>query len=235
MYAPVKKTSTQMCDEIDSSHPYKLIEGSSGNQILHYTIDVLAPYASKIITVKTNLLLSENSRSISVKNLDALTQPEPFVESDQKPIITVASTLKATNNDKTVSNIKTWVKGHISETSYSSDPLGALYAYNFRKGDCTEFMNLTMALLRACGIPARGVAGYICPQNMVLKSENYHNWVEYRDGRKWKVVDPMNDNSGNKDNDYIAMKVIDVTDNKDIPHFERFHYDRNLGVVVKMD
>ena len=43
----------------------------------------------------------------------------------------------------------------------------ALWAYNHRKGDCTEFTNLFIALCRAAGIPAKFISGYLCDLNLV--------------------------------------------------------------------
>jgi hypothetical protein len=37
---------------------------------------------------------------------------------------------------------------------------GALWAYNSKKGDCTEFSNLFIALARAAGIPAKAISGF---------------------------------------------------------------------------
>jgi len=37
---------------------------------------------------------------------------------------------------------------------------GAIWAYDHRSGDCTEFTNLFIALCRAAGIPAKFISGY---------------------------------------------------------------------------
>jgi transglutaminase-like putative cysteine protease len=43
----------------------------------------------------------------------------------------------------------------------------ALWAYNHREGDCTEFTNLFIALCRAAGIPAKFISGYLCDLNLI--------------------------------------------------------------------
>lgn len=40
-------------------------------------------------------------------------------------------------------------------------------------------MYLSMALARANGIPARGIAGYVYGGNAVLHPEDNHNWAEF--------------------------------------------------------
>jgi hypothetical protein len=58
-YAPVKQTSTQLCDNIESSHPYQMIYDELGNQVLHFTVNDFPPYATKIIQIKARVLLSD--------------------------------------------------------------------------------------------------------------------------------------------------------------------------------
>lgn len=211
-----------------------MIQGNFQNQVLQFNIDLLAPHGSKIITVKSDLLVADSNQKQPVGNFDQFTQPEEFVESDHRFIVMEANGLKNENLSVMVDNIATWVNDHIKDVSYSSKPHGALYAFNHRKGDCTEFMTLTMALLRANNIPAMGVAGYICPGNMVLKPDDYHNWVEYHDGKTWRVIDPLNKKKNIPDTDYIAMRVIDRSEKESFQQLERVYYDRDIGVDISM-
>jgi transglutaminase-like putative cysteine protease len=72
---------------------------------------------------------------------------------------------------------------------------GAQDAWDQRAGVCQDFAHLTAALLRAVGLPARYVSGYLHPQSeapldrpMVGES---HAWVEYWAG-EWIGQDPTN-------------------------------------------
>ncbi len=62
---------------------------------------------------------------------------------------------------------------------------------------CTEFVDLTIALLRAKGIPAREHEGYAQSTNSTAKPTNpnsdvLHAWVEYYDThtKTWRQIDP---------------------------------------------
>jgi hypothetical protein len=56
-------------------------------------------------------------------------------------------------------------------------------------GDCTEHTALTVALLRAAGIPARNTAGIVLLPGFFTADAGYHAWVEVWLG-EWVVMDP---------------------------------------------
>lgn len=68
-------------------------------------------------------------------------------------------------------------------------------AWDRRKGVCQDMSHVTIGLLRAMGIPARYVSGYLYPETTsvmgdVVKGES-HAWVEYFSG-SWVGIDPTN-------------------------------------------
>lgn len=68
-------------------------------------------------------------------------------------------------------------------------------AWAHGQGVCQDFTHVTLSLLRAVGIPARYVSGYLHAEHVepgVTVSGESHAWVEYWDGG-WKSVDPTND------------------------------------------
>lgn len=80
----------------------------------------------------------------------------------------------------------------------SKDRLGAVNTITTNESvTCREFTDLTIALLRASGIPAREVIGYTLSDNQSVKSISFfndvlHSWVEYWDNDKklWVSIDP---------------------------------------------
>lgn len=56
-------------------------------------------------------------------------------------------------------------------------------------GDCTEHTSLTVALLRAAGIPARNTSGIVMIPGIFGADAGYHAWVEVWLG-EWVVMDP---------------------------------------------
>ena len=60
-HAPVKQTASQRCQELTANYPFQTISDPYGNQVLHFTFNNLAPYATRIITIKANLLVSASA------------------------------------------------------------------------------------------------------------------------------------------------------------------------------
>ncbi len=233
-YAPVKQTSTQKCVHLETSHPCRLIPDDLGNQILHFTFHNLPPYTTKIINIKANLLLSDLPNPLPADGLSANLQAEKYCESDGPEISRLANKLKATKPDKTAENIFSWVAGNLEYAGYLRNTRGALYALRNRKGDCTEFMYLFVALCRADNIPARGIGGYVCNENAVLKPGNYHNWAEFYDYGVWRIADPQNKVFMQNDSSYIAMRIIKESPDNPMLQFNRFRV-KGPGLKVKMD
>ena len=60
------------------------------------------------------------------------------------------------------------------------------------KGVCQDYAHLSLAALRAMGLPARYVSGYLCPVDAVIGTSavgESHAWIEYWAG-SWVPIDP---------------------------------------------
>lgn len=72
---------------------------------------------------------------------------------------------------------------------------GAQEAWDLRQGVCQDIAHLTVAMLRAVGIPARYVSGYLYPKAGAEIGETVegqsHAWVEWWCGQ-WYGFDPTN-------------------------------------------
>ena len=221
-FGPVKETVTQICRRIISSHPYEIITDSLGNQVLVYSFDEIAPYASKIISIMAELGISGSPKPEACRNMSFWLGPDPYVESDDLRIIKQAKALKQQDSVQTIHSIFKWVSGNLKYTGYISRPRGALYALTHKKGDCTEFMHLFVALCRANHIPARAMAGYICPGNNRLRPSGYHNWAEVHDGKTWQIADPQRGVLFSPSSGYIAMQIFGENPDALEYTFERF-------------
>jgi transglutaminase-like putative cysteine protease len=86
-----------------------------------------------------------------------------------------------------------------SEVTYQPGATGvqsdAMSAWDQRKGVCQDISHLTVGLLRAMGLPARYVSGYLHPRPSAGIGESItgqsHAWVEWWVGR-WTAYDPTN-------------------------------------------
>ena len=232
-YAPVKETSNQKCLDLDASLPFDRTEDAWGNQVLHFRVGEIPPYGRRSIRVNAVLRMSEEpgregtSRSLRKGCL----RPEPFVESDAPELRRLASDLRQRSARGTAEKIFEWVQGNLKPLPPDPDPRGALHALKDGRGDCTEAMDLVMALGRADGLPTRGVAGYVCSRNAVLDPAGFHNWAEYFDSGRWRLSDPFNGIFAAKSGDYIAFKIIGAGIGED---FNRFRF-KGEGLRVRMD
>lgn len=233
-YAPVKQTPTQRCVSLETSHPYELILDDLGNQILYFRFDTMPPYATKIITIKADLKLSNTPNQTIVPDLKRFLRAEKYVESDAPELLRLAEKLKDQEPVRTAENIFRWVADHVQYTGYLSNERGALYALRKKQGDCTEFMYLFAALCRANVVPARGIGGYVSVKNTVFKPNDYHNWAEFYQDGAWRIADPQRKVFRQNQWHYIAMRVIGESQDNPMGKYHRFRFAGD-GLKVKMN
>jgi transglutaminase-like putative cysteine protease len=233
-YAPVKETSTQHCLKLEASRPYELILDDLGNQILYFRFDDLPPYSTKIITIKATLTLSEMPNPISMGNINAFLRADKYIEIDNPELFQFSKNFKDLTPVKTAENIFRWVADNVYYAGYMRDERGALYALKNKRGDCTEFMYLFAALCRANNIPARGIGGYVCAENTILKPGSYHNWAEFYDDGSWKIADPQKKSFMQNQSHYIATRIIGESAKNPMGEYNRFRFEGE-GLKVTMN
>lgn len=233
-YAPVKETATQRCVRLEASHPYELILDDLGNQILHFTFNNLPPYATKIVTIKADLKLCDTPNLTSVQDLQPFLRAEKYLESDDPELCQFAEKFQDPELVKIAEKIFRWVADHVQHTGYLPNERGALYALRNKQGDCTEFAYLFAALCRANAIPARGIGGYVCTENKVIKPNDYHNWAEFYQDGAWRIADPHRKVFMQDQFHYIAMKLFGESPKNPMGSFHRFRFSGD-GLKVKMN
>jgi transglutaminase-like putative cysteine protease len=232
-YAPVGETAFQQCLRLESDHPFQERTDAAGNRIVRFAFDRFPPFASKIITIKADLQLTETPRPEAPRDLAPFLAPQKYIESDHPDIIRMSRALVGETPLKTAENMCRWVAGSLRLEGYVRRERGALYALQHRKGDCTESAYLFVALCRAAGIPARAVGGYICPQSGTLKPGGYHNWAHFFDGTSWQTADPQNGVFRAQAPDYIVMRVMGASGEAADPGFQRFRL-KGAGLKARM-
>lgn len=233
-HAPVKQTASQRCVDLTANYPFELISDKDGNQVLYFTFERLAPYASRIISIKADLLVSRSANPIATEPEASDRQPEKYIESDHPSIRRAAAKLQESDEIKTINAVFGWVASHVRYSGYAAQDRGALYALEHKKGDCTEYMDLFVALSRANGLPARRIGGYICPENAVLKARDYHNWGEFYENGIWQIADPQHNVLMRNQDNYIAMRIIRASGDNPLGTFNRFRF-KGEGLKVKMN
>lgn len=235
VHAPLKQTSTQQCDHIDASQPFERVTDRLGNQVLKFTFDSFPPYASKVVSVRANLMLAPTPMGLGGRDAARFAGPAKDAHADAIALRHLASRLTSGTVHATAANLYAWVVDHIAYTGYSREAKGARSALSSRQGDCTEFADLFVALARAADIPARRVSGYLAHENSVLRPADYHDWAEFFENGVWRIADAQQRNFDARYPDYIAMRIYDH-----LPHilpmgdFQRF-YVHGKGLKAKMD
>ncbi len=228
-HAPVKRTPSQSCTLIESSHEFVSVEDSLHNQVLEFPLGVIAPYDTRIITVTVHMKLAEIPNSCRLPDPAPFLSAQKYLESDNDRIQRKAAEFVADNRSGTAKRIYEWVSSSLRYDGYDGKEQGALYALDQKKGDCTEFMYLFSALCRADGIPARCMAGYIIQNNALLKPAGYHNWAEVYLNGTWQTADPANKVFLESTNHYVTFRII-AGNSDDHPRFEIYP----PGLKVKM-
>ena len=114
------------------------------------------------------------------------------VESDAPEIVAKAREIAGGETDAYAAarKVVAWVGSHMKK-EYGSSADRATDVLRQLKGDCTEHSLLSVALLRALGIPARRVDGVVYVQNSDgVPALYWHEWVEAYVGSTWTQLDP---------------------------------------------
>ncbi|WP_224364340.1 transglutaminase-like domain-containing protein [Hyalangium versicolor] len=114
-----------------------------------------------------------------------------IVESDNAEIRKLAKKLAGSDKDAytVAKKIVTWVATNLQK-DYGASADRASDVLRQMKGDCTEHSLLTVALLRAAGIPSRRVDGVVYMVNEDRVPAFYwHEWIEAYVG-EWTQMDP---------------------------------------------
>ena len=157
----------QLSDPLDDYE----ISSTEENRVARVSLHTIGAWETKTITItqvikvdRVDLQISPTTVQGSVPaNLLQYTQPVANLwESDDPTLENKA--LELTQNQSNLyykaEAIFNFVKSYLNYRIQATDH-SALWAYNSRVGDCSEFTNLFIALCRAAGIPAKFVSGYL--------------------------------------------------------------------------
>jgi len=146
-----------------------------------------------------------NNKRTDEKALAYYRQPSSNIQSDNQEIIDLANSITAgiTNDyDKAVA-IHDWVCNNIyydwdsySSKSYTGMDTSALGTLHSKRSVCDGYSNLTAALLRAAGVPAKKISGFALgvssdywPENYDPNKDTNHAWNEFWANGRWVILD----------------------------------------------
>ncbi len=126
------------------------------------------------------------SLPVNKKELEPYLTPTPFIQSNDKEIISLAKEIIRDEKDslRAARMINDWVYNNIEKRPVVSIP-SAKDVLKMRAGDCNEHTTLFVAIARAAKIPSRINVGIVYLGSRFF----YHAWPEVYVGR-WVAVDP---------------------------------------------
>lgn len=129
---------------------------------------------------------------------------EKHIEKNSPKIQQIAKKITGQNDLELVENIYNYVVDNIEYGGYNPDAVGAVRTIEQRRGDCTEYSYLFVALCRAKNIPAKVISGYTTKFGVTPK----HNWVEvYLSEYGWVPFDPT---FGDKKDPSVKKKLFNT-------------------------
>ena len=233
-YGPVEVTSSQKVKRIDATYDYSVEKDQIGNQVMTFNLQSIPPYGSKVITVTAEMELASKPNTVNERKLTEYLRSEKFIELENKSIKDLSRRLGNVKNIPVSQTVYNWVSRNLSDAGYIQRDRGAAYALKEKRGDCTEYMYLAVALLRNNNIPARGVAGFVVSSNGVLDADEYHNWAEYYQDSRWHILDAQKKVFDKNYEDYIAFRIFGDKGRNMMSQSQRF-FASDPRLIVRMN
>jgi transglutaminase-like putative cysteine protease len=205
---PIEIPGVQHVTSVEATQPYTVLKNNAAQNSIKFGIQNLPPFGVKVITVTLHVTLAPTAHKESINKQHYL-NAQKYIELDAASVHKIATQVKKETPLLTVKAAYEWLVNNIQDVGYLAQAKGAQFALEQRTGDCTEHMYALIALARANGIPARGVAGFMVEQSAgILNASNYHNWAEFHDGKKWILVDSQKHHFDEQYSHYIVTHFL---------------------------
>ena len=203
-YLPLIIPGSQRIKAVTSSHDYEILEDGESQRSIKFVLTNLPPYGSKVVNLTIEVQVSALPQQDSIKEAVYL-KAEKYIEVDSSAVQDLVRTFEMAPEKAAYQ----WLANNVKDAGYVAENKGARFALEQQSGDCTEHMYAFVALARAKGVPARGVAGFVLEKPAeILTSSSYHNWAEYYDGEKWILVDSQRRVFNDAYRNYIPFRIF---------------------------
>lgn len=201
---------------LEADQPYHSVTDEDGNTFAVFTIWEVAPGAIIEINIDYKVVVNALAYDLSRcagELIDEATQAEAYIESDAPRIIALAGELSANQPDVCAQarSFYDYVGDTLKYAGYNPDNLGALGVLDARRGDCSEYADLLIALARSQKIPARFLEGVTCcTDGGYNEGETKHDWTEiYLPGIGWVPADATYGRAAGDRETYFARMPSD--------------------------
>lgn len=233
--APIERSAGQLCcTELRVSYPYVQHSDQYGHHILKVQVPEIPPYSNRSLNVRVSMKTSPRPISTEANRSAEYLETGRMLSMGDENVIGLARTLRRESPEMTASAIYEWLTENIYYSGYSSRERDAAYTIRERRGDCTEYMYLAMALARLNGIPARGVSGYILEPGSAFEADGLHNWAEVLIDGVWEILDAQEKNFRQGYGEYIAFQIADGDGGNKAFSGNRYQLD-NADIMVVMN
>ena len=211
---------------------FEILTDMNENEYAEFWMKNVKPGDSRPITIEYEVAVNALDFDLSDCSGDLITgftSPEQYLESNDSNIRSLAEQLS--ENTDSLCAVQENIYTHVIDTmwyaGYMPDDIGALAALQKRSGDCTDYADLTIALSRAAGIPARFMEGITyLKDDYYDESQTKHDWLEvYLPGSGWVPMDPT---WGEEQSDqYFAGMTPDhiiITKGRNLDLLNNYHY-----------
>ncbi len=183
---PVKNFQERVYREKKSR--FRLVSSSSRFRLVNSAFQSMRGSGSRgksyFVTVETGSL-SQEVKPVTDKDLE----DTPFLRLDSPEVKNLARRFSSSGNIP--SAVEEFVFRYIKRKVIGIPLISSTGVIQSKTGDCTEHSVLSLALLRARGVPSRAVVGvFLAPEFMGKKNVFvYHMWVEAFYRGRWLILD----------------------------------------------
>jgi len=177
---PRSMEGRQKIQKITYSQEPSRIFYENGNRYAQFLFEHPADKITLMINIQAelyeyDLAVAKRKRNSEAAGLEEFLKSENFIDKENPALVAAAKKIKGESDIDKVRNIYKYVIDNLDYSVLSIEDLGAVAALERKKGDCTEYSDLFVALCRAKGIPARVVTGYTARFDGISPK---HHWAE---------------------------------------------------------
>jgi transglutaminase-like putative cysteine protease len=229
---PLAETPWQRTLKVDAGRPYERVSEPDGGQLVRVVFTNLPPYALRDVrlTASVELNAAGNAQAPDA----AWLEPAGAFDFRDAAFARELELARRQEGDVLPVRIGRQVKARICDYVFSGQGRSAIDALQSGQGDCSEQMNLSVAMLRKSGIHARGMGGVVASSDRMLAPQDYHNWAVYHDEHGWGIVDANRGRWGTNAMDYVAFEWVDGTRADDVRCVRRYRVT-GPGVTARMN